>query len=442
MRIAIIGSGISGLASAWLLSREHEVCLYESQGRFGGHTNTVDVCEGGRRIPIDTGFIVFNERNYPHLTGLFGELGVPVADSDMSFSASIGGGAIEYGGEGLTTLFAQPANLLRPGHWRMLADIVRFNRCALDWLDRRSSMDEALTVGDFLRRNGFSSELSERYLLPMAAAIWSAPAASIRGFPALSFLRFFRNHGLLQLSDRPQWRTVVGGGREYVRRILADLGDRALPCAAVTRVMSGPNGLQVRDSRGAVLEYDQVVMACHADQALALLSEPEARTREILSAFHFQPNRAWLHSDPALMPGRRRVWSAWNYLADSTTREDSRVAVSYWMNRLQPLQTERDYFVTLNPSRPPAPNLTWHRVDYEHPVFDQAAIRAQGKLPGIQGRDGIWYCGAWTGNGFHEDGMRSAVRVANGLGIQAPWQLGRAQAAATDHGLHAATEEV
>jgi uncharacterized protein len=442
MRIAIIGSGISGLASAWLLSREHEVFLYESQGRFGGHTNTVDVCEDGRRIPIDTGFIVFNERNYPHLTGLFGELGVPVADSDMSFSASIAGGAIEYGGEGLATLFAQPANLFRPGHWRMLSDILRFNRCALRWLNSRSSMDEALTMGDFLLRNGFSPELSERYLLPMAAAIWSAPAASIRGFPALSFLRFFRNHGLLQLSDRPQWRTVVGGGREYVRRILSDLGERALPCAAVTRVTAASNAVLVRDSRGGDQAYDQVVMACHADQALALLAEPEARTRDVLSAFRFQPNRAWLHSDPALMPSRRRVWSAWNYLADDTTREDSRVAVSYWMNRLQPLPAKRDYFVTLNPSHPPASSLTWHRVDYEHPVFDLAAIKAQGKLPGIQGRDGIWYCGAWTGNGFHEDGMRSAVRVANALGIQAPWQRNPEQVVTAGYGLQAATEEV
>ncbi|MDQ2070219.1 NAD(P)/FAD-dependent oxidoreductase [Natronospira bacteriovora] len=428
MRIAVVGSGISGLGAAWLLSAEHEVVLYESATRFGGHTNTVTVREGDRHVPVDTGFIVFNDLNYPHLSSLFRHLGVASAESDMSFAASLGEGEIEYAGDNLLKLFAQPANLFRPSHWRMLADILKFNQRAIDWLDqqagKRGGGEQALTLGQFLHHHGFGMELSERYLLPMAAAIWSAPMARILDFPAISFLRFFRNHGLLQVNERPQWRTVTGGGREYVRRLIEPLGDRAIAGIGVEGIRRTPAGVLVRDSNGHEAEYEQVVLASHADQSLALLEDADEQERRVLSAFRFQANRAWLHSDSRLMPRRRRVWASWNYLADRRTREDSRVAVSYWMNRLQPLASERNYFVTLNPAQRPDPAVTWHCVDYEHPVFDLSALRAQEHLPAIQGQRGLWFCGAWTAYGFHEDGLRSAVNVCNAMGVHAPWQQG------------------
>jgi len=420
MRIAVIGSGISGLGAAWLLDKTHEVTLYESASRFGGHTNTVSVSEAGREIAVDTGFIVFNDQNYPHLSALFRHLEVPVTDSDMSFAASIAKGRIEYAGDNLLTLFAQPANLLRPSHWRMLRDIVRFNRLALAWLDEQP--DGSLSLDQFLADKGLGPELAERYLLPMAAAIWSAPMQEIRSFPALSFLRFFRNHGLLQVTGRPQWRTVVGGGREYVKRILDQLGQRAAVDAGVVSVKRSPRGVLVRDEHGHEAEYQQVIMACHADQSLAILEDANQDESDILSAFRFQANRAYLHSDSTLMPRRRGVWAAWNYLSAGTQKATQSVSVSYWMNRLQPLNSQRDYFVSLNPPEQPNPALTWYTTDYDHPVFDAGAIRAQDRLKEIQGRDGVWFCGAWTAYGFHEDGLRSAVNVVNAMGHRAPWQ--------------------
>ncbi|MEA5445768.1 FAD-dependent oxidoreductase [Gammaproteobacteria bacterium AB-CW1] len=438
MRIAVIGSGIAGLSCAWLLSREHEVQLYEASDRFGGHSNTVLLREGRRQIPVDTGFIVFNEPNYPHLNAFFRELGVPVHDSDMSFSASLGQGQLEYAGDGLASLFAQPANILRPSHWRMIREIVRFNRIAAEWLD--SGEQTSLSLGAFLKQQGFARELSERYLLPMGAAIWSAPMARILEFPARSFLAFFRNHYLLQVADRPRWKTVLGGSREYVQRVLAELGDRAMAGVAVTAVRRRSAGVLVDDARGGQAEYDQVILACHGDQALAMLKDAQPRERDVLAAFSFQNNTAWLHSDPQLMPKRRRVWSSWNYLADREGASDRKVAVSYWMNRLQPLDASRDYFVTLNPRQRPDPALTWQRMEYEHPVFDLAAIQAQQALPNVQGTDRVWFCGAWTANGFHEDGIRSGIAVANALGTQAPWQQ-RHGAAVHAHPLQLAGEE-
>jgi predicted NAD/FAD-binding protein len=421
MKIAVIGSGISGLGAAWLLDRHHEVTLYEAGDRFGGHTNTVTLDDEGRQVPVDTGFIVFNEINYPHLCGLFRELGVAARDSDMSFAASLDDGRLEYAGDNLRTLFAQRRNLLRPSHWRMLAAILRFNRLAREWL--AGEPDERMTLGDFLDEHRFPRELSERYLLPMAAAIWSAPTGSMRDFPALSFLRFFRNHGLLQVRNRPQWKTVAGGGRVYVQRIIETLGERARLNTAVTGVRRNGGQVIVRDSRGGEARYDQVVMAGHADQSLAILEDADETERNVLGAFRFQSNRAWLHSDTTLMPHRRRLWASWNYLADARTGDRSDVVVSYWMNRLQSLDTRRPLFVTLNPAREPDPALTWYSVDYDHPVFDAAAIRAQSRLSAIQGQRRVWFCGAWTAYGFHEDGLRSAVRVAERLDAPPPWKV-------------------
>lgn len=440
MRIAVIGSGIAGLGAAWLLAREHDVVLYEAAERFGGHTHTVTVREGDRDVPVDTGFIVFNERNYPHLTALFRALDVPAQDSDMSFGASLDGGRLEYAGDNLLKLFAQPRNLLRPGHWRMLTAILRFNRLATTWLDYER--DERLTLGDFLERHAFPRELAADYLLPMAAAIWSAPTARILDFPAVTFLRFFRNHGLLQVRDRPQWRTVTGGGQVYVRRMIEALGDRARSGTAVVGVRRTPHGIRVRDEHGGESRFHHVVMAGHADRSLSILEDADPEERSVLGAFRFQPNRAWLHSDPSLMPRRRRTWSSWNYLSGRSGKGDDGVVVSYWMNRLQALATRRDYFVTLNPVRPPDPALTWHRVDYDHPVFDAAAIRAQQRLPTMQGRRGTWFCGAWTAYGFHEDGLRSAVRVAEGLGVSIPWRVPEKTLTSPDPSVPPSFEEV
>lgn len=424
MRIAVVGGGISGLAAAWLLGRCCEVTLFEAGEQAGGHSNTVSVPEPvgageSRQVPIDTGFIVYNRLNYPHLTALFDHLAVPTAASDMSFAASLEDGGLEYAGDHPGKLFGQPANLLRVSHWRMIGEILRFNRHARDWL--AAGRDRGETLQEFLDAAGFSPRLAERYLLPMAAAIWSAPRTEIGRFPAASLLGFFRNHGLLQVRNRPQWRTVRGGSREYVRRLLADFGGRVRTATPVTAVRPQEGGVRVSHS-GGTEQFDQVVLAVHADQARSLLEEAHPEATRLLADVRFSHNRAVLHSDPALMPRRRRLWASWNYLSDGSSDADRRVSVSYWMNRLQPLDSERDYFVSLNPLREPDPDRCWYRTDYSHPVLDAAALRIQQQLPALQGRRGIWFAGAWTRYGFHEDGMRSALWVANALGVAAPWQ--------------------
>ncbi len=420
MRVAVVGAGISGLASAWLLDRQHEVTLFEAASQAGGHSNTVTVREAdGRTVPVDTGFIVYNERNYPLLSALFRELGVPSDASDMSFAVSLDQGRYEYAGDSLGKLFAQHRNVFRPGHWRMLSDILRFNRLALEWLDDQP--DSTLSVGEFLRRGRFSDVLAERYLLPMAAAIWSAPLADIRAFPAASMLAFFRNHGLLQVRGRPQWRTVRGGSRDYVRRILAGLRGRVYSDTRISRVRPERDQVAVCDAAGHRACFDRVILAVHADQAHDLLDEGYAQARELLGGFRYSRNRAVLHSDPSLMPRRRRLWASWNYLSSTEREQNRKVSVSYWMNRLQRLDTGNPYFVSLNPLREPAPGLVRYETDYAHPVLDARALEIQQRLPGLQGEGKLWFCGAWTGHGFHEDGMRSAVAVAEDMGIRPPW---------------------
>ena len=416
MKIAVIGTGISGLAAAWLLHRHAEVTVYEQAGQAGGHSNTVQVPGGPA---VDTGFIVFNERNYPHLTALFRHLGVGSQASDMSFSASIGAGRVEYAGDNLNTLFAQRWNLLSRAHWRMLLDIARFNRDAKRAL--RSGLELELTLGEFILRGGYGDELSRRYLLPMAAAIWSCPVGAMLKFPAASFLKFFENHGLLDLMQRPRWRTVTGGSREYVAKLTTALGPRLRLGTQVTGVRRLPDGVHVWDAAGGKAVYDRVIMATHADQSLALLGGATRRERELLGAFRYQDNHAVLHSDPALMPKRRNVWAAWNYLAQDADHPGSRVSVTYWMNRLQSLPDEQQYFVTLNPLREPDPASVIYSTTYAHPVFTREAMQAQLHLDEIQGRDRIWFCGAWCGYGFHEDGLRSAVQVVQSMGQRIPW---------------------
>lgn len=421
--VAVIGSGVSGLSAAWLLSKAHRVTLYEKDDRPGGHVNTVDLDGGGA---VDTGFIVYNEANYPNLTALFAHLGVKTRETDMSFAASLENGRIEYGGHSLSTLFAQKTNLLRPRFWRMAADIPRFYREAPKLLDRPEAAD--LSLGEFLARGGYSKAFVEDHLLPMAAAIWSASADTLRDHPAASFVRFCQNHGLLRLTDRPVWRTVEGGGREYVRRLLDDAKINLLLGAGVERVFRADDKVTIRDRRGEIRNHDHVIFATHADQALALLDDPTPQERAVLGAFRFQRNVAVLHTDETLMPRRRKVWSSWNYLTaarSAETGDDPSVCVTYWMNKLQGfLPPDRDFFVTLNPVRPPRDRHVLRAFLYDHPVFDAAAAQAQARLTELWGERRTWCCGAWFGSGFHEDGLQAGLAAAEALGgVRRPWRV-------------------
>lgn len=420
-RVAVVGSGISGLAAAWLLSERYEVTLFEANDYLGGHTNTVEVEVEGFRQAVDTGFLVFNDRTYPNLVALFDHLGVESVASEMSFSVSLEQPALEWAGSSLATVFGQKRNLLRPDFWRMLVDILRFNGASQEWLRHYSG--EETSLGEYLQEHGYSQAFAHWYLLPMAAAIWSSPAGKILDMPLATFVRFCRNHGLLQLVDRPVWRTVKGGGREYVRRLAADIDDIRL-ATPVERVVSLSDGALVI-AGGRSEKFSRVVLACHADQALALLGDAASREQtQILSALRYAPNRAVLHTDAGLLPCDRKLWSAWNYQAAgiSATGGMAPVSVSYLLNRLQPLPFATPVVVTLNPVREPAPDKIIAEFDYAHPLFDGPAIAAQRRIERLQGVGNLWFCGAWGGYGFHEDGLASALRVANGLGVMAPWQ--------------------
>ena len=435
-RIAVVGAGISGLASAWLLSQRHAVTLYEAGDYLGGHTNTVDVTLDGVCHPVDTGFLVYNTHTYPNLTALFAHLGVASVETEMSFAVSLEEPAIEWAGSSLATVFGQKRNLLRPDFWRMLADILRFNRESVAWIEQYP--DYGGSLREFLAAGRYSRPFAEWYLLPMAAAIWSCPAGQMLDYPLASFVRFCRNHGLLQVFDRPLWRTVKGGGREYVRKLASHLADIRLD-TPVRGVRRTDDGLQVITD-GAVAHYDQVVLACHSDQALVLLADAATPAeRRLLGAIRYEANRAVLHSDAALLPRNRALWSAWNYLSSAQELDRRPVSVSYLINRLQPLPFKTPLMVSLNPQREPKAELVIAEFDYEHPIFDGPAIAAQRELPALSGKRGVWFCGAWNGYGFHEDGLKSALQVANGLGCHAPWQ-GREAAASPTPAFRQTTE--
>lgn len=414
LRIAVVGSGISGLSAAWLLSTRHVVTLFEAEERLGGHSNTVDVAG----VPVDTGFIVYNETTYPNLTALFAHLGVGTRETEMSFAVSIDGGRLEYCGSGLRGLFAQPRNLAAPRFWAMLRDLLRFYREA----PRDLPAMGAASLDAYLDAGGYGTAFRQDHLYPMAAAIWSTAAAEVGRHPAAAFVRFCDTHGLLKLTGRPAWRTVAGGSRSYVARLRQAMQGRMRAGCAVGRVRRVTGGVMLTDAAGQDHRFDHAVLATHADQALALLEPPLAEESRLLGAFRYSRNEAVLHSDPRLMPRRRAAWAAWNYL---TLRQGGeRLCVTYWMNRLQGIPDALPLFVTLNPVVAPDPAAVLHRAVYEHPLFDAGAMAAQRRLWRLQGRGGVWFCGAYFGAGFHEDGLQSGLAVAEALGgVRRPWTV-------------------
>jgi predicted NAD/FAD-binding protein len=426
MRVAVIGTGIAGSAAAWSLSERYPVTVYDREIRPGGHSHTVTIDYDGTPVAVDIGFIVYNELNYPDLTALFAHLGVETVESSMSFAVTADGGRFEWKGGGSNWrqtaggLFAQPRNLLSPSYLRMLRDILTFNTRSVE--DHAAGRLAGLSLGEYFSVRNFAPRLLTDYLAPMGAAIWSAPANAMFDFPAENFVAFFNNHGLLQY-DRPVWRTVQGGSRCYVEKLTAAFRDRIRLGCAVTSIERTPHGVVVNDSHGRSDTYDHVVIASHSDQALAMLSDADHRERAILGAIGYAPNTVYLHRDARLMPKRRRAWASWNFLRwqrEGTVEND--VAVTYWMNALQGIDRNKPLFVSLNPPFAPDPALTFGKYMCEHPQYNAAAFAAQKRLDEIQGRRHTWFCGAWTRYGFHEDGLRSGLSVAEALGATVPWR--------------------
>jgi predicted NAD/FAD-binding protein len=425
LKIAVIGAGISGLSCAWRLAASHDVTLYEAGDYFGGHTHSVDVTLKGITHPVDTGFLVFNHQTYPELTRLFESLSVVTVPSEMTFSVRAGshGRALEWAGTDLNSVFAQRGNLASFRFLRMLLDIVRFNHIATRLALRPAAPANRWSLAKFLKARHFSKAFIDWYLLPMAAAIWSCPKHTMLAFPVGTFARFCHNHGLLQVIDRPQWYTVKNGAREYVRRLLHALEDVRLsePVSQVRRFSSASGATQVEVVSASGKEvFDHVVMAAHSDQSLAMLQDASSAEKRILSAIRYQANQAVLHTDDSLLPANRAAWAAWNYQCASRNPSDddethSDVCVHYLINKLQPVPFKENVIVSLNPVTEPDEDKVIERFSYSHPVFDQAAIDAQDDLGEVQGQRNTWYCGAWTGYGFHEDGLRSGLEVASGI---------------------------
>ncbi len=423
LNIAVVGTGISGLSAAWLLSRAHRVTVYEADSRVGGHSHTVTVPgPNGAEISVDTGFIVYNELNYPNLVALFEHLGVATQASDMSFSASLDDGRLEYGSRGIGGMFAQPLNIARPRFWRMASGVRRFYRDAGDLLKDPGAAN--LSLGDYLEREGYNRPFIDDHLLPLAAAVWSTAVTDMREHPAQAFIRFNHNHGLMRFRGRPQWRTVSGGSRAYVQRIISTLADRIHLATPVQRILRNPGGVVLEDAHGGHARYDHVVIATHADQARAMLGDASDQERRLLGAFRYTRNLAVLHQDERLMPRRRRAWSSWNYLSRQGDDAQRNACVTYWMNRLQSIDQRVPLFITLNPHREPAAGTVLRRITYTHPGYDNASIQAQPQLWELQGKHNTWFCGSYFGAGFHEDGLQAGLAVAEILGrVHRPWTV-------------------
>jgi predicted NAD/FAD-binding protein len=422
-RIAVVGSGISGLSAAWALRDAAHVTLFEAGGYFGGHTNTVDVTLEGVTHGVDTGFLVFNHRTYPLLTKLLRELEVATAPSDMGFSAMVPAAGIEWSGSNLNSVFAQRRNLLKPRFWRMLRDVLRFNRVCTELALRNRDAELSEPIGDFLTRERFSAAFRDWYFLPMLGCIWSCPTEQMLRFPLATMIRFCHNHGLIQVNDRPQWYTVRGGAKHYVQKLLAHVPDARLntPVLGLRRQPPGLGSAGVWLRTAAAEErFDEVVLACHSDQALDLLSDASDAEQAWLNSIRYQPNEAVLHTDASVLPRQRRAWAAWNYeRAPSQAAEQAAVCLHYWLNQLQPLPWKQPVLVSLNPVRPIDPARVIGRYAYSHPVFDERAIAAQRQALAFQGGSRVWYAGAWLGYGFHEDGLRSGLEAAQAM--QARW---------------------
>ncbi|MCL4677310.1 MAG: NAD(P)-binding protein [Alphaproteobacteria bacterium] len=414
MKIAIIGTGISGLGAAYLLHKLHDVTVYEKNSYIGGHSRTIDVDLGGRKTPLDTGFIVFNNWNYPNLMGLFTHLGVAYEKSDMSFGISISGGWLEYSS---SNIFAQRRNLLRPEFYGMLKDIINFNRKALALSEQKPD----ITLQECLNELKLGSWFQRYYILAMGAAIWSCPVDTIMQFPAKTFLRFFKNHGLLNLVERPQWYTVTGGSREYISKMTKPYEHRIKHNTAALSVTPMDGKVNVIDSKGETAQYDHVILASHADQSREILQTQDTEVKNILSGFTYQKNRIVVHKDQSFMPKSRKCWASWVYLCEDRKDNKPSVSLTYWMNNLQNLDADHPVFVTLNPDKMPKRALTIEEHTFMHPVFDKTAINAQEKIKTIQGRNNIWFCGAYQRYGFHEDGLMSAIEVSKALGAKIPW---------------------
>lgn len=418
-KIAVVGSGISGASAAWALNPVADVTVYEGSDKPGGHTATIDVDYDGVQLAVDIGFIVYNELNYRDLTALFAHLGVASHASDMGFSLSLDGGRLEWCGSTLRTIFAQKRNVFSPGFLWMLREILRFNKECV--ADRDSGFLAHSTIGDYLNRKGYSAAFRDNYLVPMAAAIWSTPRAQMLQYPAESFVTFLDNHRLIH-ERRPTWRTVTGGSRTYLEKLIEPLGDRLRLSCPVRTIVRDAFGVTVWAGDNPPERYDSVIVACHSDQALALLGDASSAEEAILSAIPYRPNRVVLHRDPKLMPKRRAAWAAWNYLRTSHEQAEPEVSVTYWMNRLQGLDAARPVFVSLNPIIEPRRDLVFGEWSLDHPQFDSRSISAQARLDDIQGTRGTWFAGAWTGHGFHEDGLRSGLDAAIALGATVPWR--------------------
>ena len=412
--VAVIGGGISGLAAAYLLSRRHRVHLFEKESRLGGHTNTIVVAGRDSTVPLDTGFLVHNDRTYPNLVRLFSELGVQTKDSDMSFSVACRRTGLEYSSRGANGFFAQRRNLLSPSHLSLLRDIVRFNQEAPALLNAPDGGSQ--TLGEFLDARRFGDGFTQRYLFPMAAAIWSAPLEAIRSFPALTLIRFFANHGLLSLNDQPTWRVVEGGSHTYIPLLAAPVSGGIHEGALIKAVRRGERAVSLEFHDRPAMAFDEVVFACHGDQVLPLLADPSDREREVFAKFSTTTNTAWLHTDTSVMPALARAHASWNYLLGAEA--DAPPMVTYDLNRLQGLTTAERYFVTLNPGSHIDDHRVLKKLTYRHPLYTRDAITVQRGWRDVSGVNRTHYCGAYWFYGFHEDGLNSAIRVAHSLGVE------------------------
>jgi predicted NAD/FAD-binding protein len=420
LTVAVIGSGVAGLSAAWLMSERHDVTLFETDPRLGGHANTVDAPGLKGSVPVDTGFIVYNEANYPNFTAMLEHLGVPHINADMSLSVSLDDGAFEYSSYGALGVFAQKRNLFSARFWRMLMDITRFYRTAPKDLAGLESPRTSLE--DYLEENGYCQAFRDDHLLPQAAAIWSTPLKEIGRYPAASLIRFFLNHGMMSVFGRGLWRTVEGGSRAYVEALTRRFRGELRAGARVVGVRRDANGVELKVANGGRERFDQVVIATHGDTALSLLEDPTPEEKRVLSCFRYSRNLVALHTDVALMPRRKRAWSSWNHIGRRSAPGEG--AVTYWMNRLQSLKDAPDLFVTLNPDREIAAERLIRTEVYEHPLFDGAAVAAQGELWGLQGARRTWFCGSYFGHGFHEDALQSGLAVAEQLGgVRRPWSV-------------------